>query len=136
MSMNLTICLKILLANQDGEFLVLQRPSSSIRNPSKWDFPGGKMTLEKPYLLELRREVKEETGLDIEVERIIGITETLLPLQKVITLIFRGRASSKDIKLSDEHTTFKWIIPDQMDSLELTDKLQAFFKENHFREGT
>ncbi|MBN1368431.1 MAG: NUDIX domain-containing protein [Dehalococcoidales bacterium] len=135
MNIKLTISLKVLLSNENGELLVLQRPCSSKRNPGKWDLPGGRMNLEQPYLLELCREVSEETGLNIEVERIIGITEMLFPLQKVITLIFQGKANSKDVKLSDEHSAFNWITPDRAVNLEFTDKLQVFIKEHYFKKN-
>lgn len=130
MGVELTVSLKILLSNQNGEYLVLQRPPSSSRNAGKWDLPGGKMHPEEPYLQELRREVWEETGLDVQADRIIGLTEAALQGRKVLTLIFQGRTSSDDVKLSHEHSAFRWVRRDQLTNLAFTDKLQEFLKES------
>src|SRR6266567_6286423 len=54
----------------DGEGrILLQRRSDS----GNWALPGGKMDIGETFAESAVREVKEETGFDVRIERIIGI---------------------------------------------------------------
>lgn len=54
--------------NEKGEVLLQKRADSS-----KWGFPGGAIELGETPQIAAVREVKEETGLDVEVSKLIGI---------------------------------------------------------------
>ena len=54
--------------NEKGEVLLQKRADSS-----KWGFPGGAIELGETPQMAAAREVKEETGLDVEVGKLIGI---------------------------------------------------------------
>ena len=54
--------------NEDGEVLLQRRGDSN-----KWGFPGGAIELGETPQQAAIREVKEETGLDVEVGRLIGV---------------------------------------------------------------
>lgn len=54
--------------NEKGEVLLQKRADSS-----KWGFPGGAIELGETPQIATIREVKEETGLDVEVGKLIGI---------------------------------------------------------------
>ena len=56
------------IRNDKGEIL-LQRRSDS----AKWGFPGGAIELGETPQMAVVREVKEETGLDVEVGELIGV---------------------------------------------------------------
>ena len=68
------LTVKGVILRDDGKLLLLKRSKGEF-NPEKWDLPGG--TLEKGETLEeaLLREIQEETGLEVEVEKIIGTAE-------------------------------------------------------------
>ncbi len=54
--------------NENGEVLLQKRADCN-----KWGFPGGAIELGETPEMAAKREVKEETGLDIEVNKLIGI---------------------------------------------------------------
>jgi 8-oxo-dGTP diphosphatase len=49
---------------EQGRLLVCQRNAQSIF-PLKWEFPGGKVEADEPHEEALRRELKEELGIDV-----------------------------------------------------------------------
>lgn len=89
----------------DGKILVLNDPVEGL------DFPGGKIQEgETDFIESLRREVREETGLDIEV----GDPFAVLPAgphdgKMVYMVAFRCRYVSGEVSLSDEHDGFQWV---------------------------
>jgi ADP-ribose pyrophosphatase YjhB (NUDIX family) len=56
------------VVNDEGRIL-LQRRSDS----GSWALPGGAMDIGETFAQSVIREVKEETGFDVRIERIIGI---------------------------------------------------------------
>ena len=54
--------------NENGEVLLQRRGDSN-----KWGFPGGTIELGETPQMAAIREVKEETGLEVEVNNLIGI---------------------------------------------------------------
>jgi len=54
--------------NKNGEVLLQKRADCN-----KWGFPGGAVELGETPEMAAKREVKEETGLEIEVQKLIGI---------------------------------------------------------------
>ena len=53
------------LIKKDGKILVLRDPLSVVVGQSGLDLPGGKYRWGKPLDSELKREVREETGIDV-----------------------------------------------------------------------
>lgn len=105
------------------KFLIVKRKPSSKIHPNKWVFPGGKVNKKEDIITALKREVKEETNLEIEIIKKISEYEYTRP-DKNITfgLCYETIANTEDIALSSELSNFKWILP------------QDFNKYPHFKE--
>lgn len=54
--------------NEKGEVLLQRRGDTN-----KWGFPGGAIELDETPEMAAIREAKEETGLDVEAEKLIGV---------------------------------------------------------------
>lgn len=60
-----------IVTNQKGEWLVLKKQYSGLKG--KWSFPAGFVEACESIDDAIIREVKEETGIDCEVEGILGV---------------------------------------------------------------
>jgi ADP-ribose pyrophosphatase YjhB (NUDIX family) len=67
--MDLQVGVKILLKNKEGKCLVACRSAEKYPEVgAKWDIVGGRITPGIPLIENLKREVREETGLEIIYE--------------------------------------------------------------------
>jgi 8-oxo-dGTP diphosphatase len=116
-----------LLRNREDKCLFLRRSSDSKTNPGRWEPPGGK--IEPGELLDeaLRREVCEETNLQVFVRRLLGAIEFELPTIKVACLIMEGRLVSGDIRLSSEHDAYQWIRLEEIRKIDLATHFRHYF---------
>lgn len=108
---NLIIGQKAVIVNDKKELLILKRKNVDVYH-ELWDFPGGKLE-EKDTLFEgLSREVLEETGLKIENFILILSSSKFTGVSSDKPTILRNIYLCKangEVKLSDEHSEFKWI---------------------------
>lgn len=62
------VAMKAFIVNEENDTIFLMhKGSKDILNPGKWEVPGGKMEFGETTTETFQREVKEESGLDIEV---------------------------------------------------------------------
>ncbi len=110
--LNHNIAAKALLVNKNGEILCLKRRSDDVHNPGTWDFPGGRLDEGESPFDGLKRECIEEVGLSIEIVHPIHIHHfTRQDGQHITMICFLSELSdaSKEVKLSEEHTEYKWL---------------------------
>lgn len=94
---------------QDGQLLLIQRQPNDSHKPGTWDIPGGRLeTGEDPYL-GLKRETREEVGLEIDIQLPIDVQWfTRDDGQQITMLIFVCVPLSSQVRLSAEHQAFAW----------------------------
>lgn len=56
------------IRNEKGDILLQKR-----RDKNKWGFPGGAMEIGESAYETAMREIREETGLEVEIKKLIGI---------------------------------------------------------------
>lgn len=126
-----------LIKNSKGELLILKRTLTERGKENfeggKWDIPGGTVgRLELPSAAAVR-ETKEETNLDVTVEKIICEKSNIdvNKNQMFTTLIYLCSLSgtSEAIELDlEEHDAYKWVTKE--DILEMNDNdLVSYMKE-------
>jgi len=77
-----SVSVAAVIVNAEGSVLLIQR-----RDNGKWEPPGGVLELDEQITAGLRREVREETGLDVEPERLTGVYKNMA--QGIVALVFR-----------------------------------------------
>jgi len=76
-----------IVVNDAGQILVIQR-----RDNGHWEPPGGVLELDEQFEEGVRREVREETGVNITVERLTGVYKNLTA--GVVALVFAAAHST------------------------------------------
>jgi len=84
-----------------GRALIIQR-----RDNGTWEPPGGILELDEAIEEGLRREVLEETGLHVEVERLTGVYKNLP--RGIVALVFRCRPDHGSVGVGPETTEVRW----------------------------
>jgi 8-oxo-dGTP diphosphatase len=95
------------VVDDDGRVLVIQR-----RDNNRWEPPGGVLELDESIPEGVIREVREETGLDIELTRLTGVYKNMV--RGVIAIMFRARVTGGVLNTSDETVRVEWWSPDDV----------------------
>ena len=109
---------------RDGRILLVRRA----RLPGKgfYSLPGGRVEFGESLHAALRREIDEETGLKIDIVGLAGWREVLPGIASgghFVIMSFAARWSANEVVLNEELDDFKWLAPDGLDGLTLTDGL-------------
>jgi 8-oxo-dGTP diphosphatase len=65
------------IVDEEGRVLLTRRSIAPFRN--LWVMPGGKIDLGEPMLDALKREVREEVGIEVDVDDLIDVFEHVTP---------------------------------------------------------
>ena len=110
-----------------GRVLLIRR-----RDNQHWEPPGGVLELVETIHDGLCREVREETGLDIEPDTLTGVYKNMP--RGIIALVFRCKITGGHLTPNDEVTAFHWADPD--DIRQRTSEAYAVRLLDALREGT
>ena len=91
----------------DGRVLVVQR-----RDNGRWEAPGGVLELGETFEEGVRREVVEETGVEITVDHLSGVYKNMT--RGVVALVFRCRPIGGTPTETDEAQQVCWLTPDEV----------------------
>ena len=107
---------KILVQNDEGKFLMLKKASSYEDMGDRWEQPGGKIEDDEDRFEAARREIKEETGLEIDdLDDLVRLE--LESDEKINCFVMYADSFSGDVEIDDKHQEWKWI--DKKEALEL-----------------
>lgn len=113
---------------EDGRILVLKRAPTMSYKPGTWDLPGGHLAIGELFEECLAREIEEETGLAIEIERLLGIHNSIGPyLQALFACRITG--PRREIQLRPhEHVEARWVTLGELAELELIPYLEGILR--------
>lgn len=94
-----------------GKYLIIKKSDGEDVKPNTYDLPGGRMNYRETPEESLKREVKEESGLDVAV---IGVTDvwSFLIEEKNFQLVgitWACTSESQKVTLSPEHSSHHWL---------------------------
>jgi 8-oxo-dGTP diphosphatase len=103
---------------RDGKVLIARR-DPRLTNGGRWEFPGGKLRANENPRSCLKREIKEELGIDSEVLENIGTVTHAEDDSLLKLFFFRTKWLDGDMCLRD-HTEIRWVEPVQLSEFDLT----------------
>ncbi len=100
------------------ERLFLMR--SSGKYGDEWIIPGGKVDFGETILAGLKREIKEETNLDLHDIQFCGVRELVESERHFIFLEHKARAlNTADVRLNNEATEFGWFAKADLEHIKI-----------------
>ena len=121
-TVNFRVAVKAFIV-KGNKLFVVKRAKDDVQKPGIWEIPGGRLELGEDPVLGLMREIREETGMYIDVKYPLSVRHFERADGQIITmLVFLCTGKGGYIKLSEEHSEFDWIDLDDE-----KEKLSDFF---------
>jgi len=137
MSVSRTIVVAVIQNDRD-EYLVCRKPVDRGVFPGQWAIPGGGIEPGERMEDALRREVREEVGLEIHAVRPLFFKDGEYPKlypdgtrQNVymIFLLFACRAASEAVTLGEEFEQFAWVKGTELYKYDLNEQTRDTFQQ-------
>jgi len=124
---------------EKGEVLLVRRDHAPALG--QWSLPGGRVEWGETLQEAVAREVREETGIDIDVEGLAGIAERIVPDDAgaiefhYVILDFWARPKSRDLVAGDDASEARWVPVGELNDYQLTAGLFEFLQDRGVLEG-
>ncbi len=106
------------IIKHNNKVLIIQRSTYDNLGAGIWEFVGGRLNFGEALETALEREIKEETGLVVEINKLICATTFKANEHKqFVILTYLCTANSDKVVLSDEHQNYLWATQKQMREL-------------------
>lgn len=102
----------------EDEILLVRRANQP--NQGLWAVPGGKVEYGETLAEAATREVKEETGLLVQLDEIIWVGESISDDHHLVLIDFLGQAVGGDLQAADDASELKWVTIEDAYEMELT----------------
>jgi ADP-ribose pyrophosphatase YjhB (NUDIX family) len=91
----------------DGRILAIRR-----RDDGRWEPPGGILELHEAIEDGVIREVSEETGLRVKIDKLTGVYKNMP--RGIVALVFRCSVADGTIQSTPEASEVAWLTPDEV----------------------
>ena len=101
-----------ILKNDKDQILLLLRGGKNKTNKGNWQLPEGKVEFGEQPDVALKREIKEEIGMDVVSSQILfpfsSVIEALGEKHQIIRLIYKVNCEGEGVHLDEDHDDYKW----------------------------
>jgi 8-oxo-dGTP diphosphatase len=96
-----SVSVAAVITDDHGRALLIQR-----RDNQRWEPPGGVLELGETIEDGLRREAREETGLEVEPDQLTGVYKNMK--RGIVALVFRCKITGGSLTTTDETADYRW----------------------------
>lgn len=127
---------KAILFDNGGKILTIRRTETAPTWSLHWDLPGGALDYGEDIKDGITREIKEETGLNVQDLSVMDVIsrlkdkeeELLTAIRYLVTICYTARPKTTKVVLSHEHDDFMWVTPDEFQNLKASPRNKKFVK--------
>ena len=123
---------------ENGKILLVKRAAEPSKG--KWSLPGGSVEWGEPLVDALKREVREETALEIKVEKLAGVFDLIISEPPVthhasrityhyIIIDYFAHPAGGTLTPGDDAEDARWVPIEELDGYELSNHLRARLKQ-------
>jgi 8-oxo-dGTP diphosphatase len=126
--------------NGRGDVLLIRRAKEPRKG--QWSLPGGKLEFGETLIEGVRREVREETGLEVEILGLIDVAETIRDAEAgaandhFVLIDYSARVISGTAVAASDAAEARWFALEELDTLPLWSEMHriiALSAERHRR---
>lgn len=108
---------------KDGKFLLVQEAQETCRG--KWNIPAGHLDPNETIFDGAKREIKEETGCNVELTGILQIGNKVLKDNVVVSVIFQAKLLDNNITYDpNEILDVKWFTYEEL--INMKEELRSY----------
>ncbi len=96
---------------RNNKFLLLKRTTE----PAIWAPPGGRLERDEPPVQGLKREIREETGFEIEVVAPVTVWFGQWKGRPLLSIDYLVRVTGGEFRLSSEHSDAIWVTLEELE---------------------
>jgi 8-oxo-dGTP diphosphatase len=119
----------------DGDQILLEKRKNS-PGKGKWAVPGGLVELGENVEQAVIREVKEETGLEVDEPRLVDVVNYVSLGEKgavmyhYVIIDYLVTMKGGKLKAASDADALKWVPFNEVDEYDLTESFRLFFQRN------
>ena len=112
------------------KFLLIKRTTEARGDYYHWEFPGGRLEFGESPMQALKREINEETGLEVEKLILLNAWNSFKDeCTEIIGLTYICTANGDNVMLSKEHTDYEWVTYEEMNDYNLVKGMSRQLEE-------
>ena len=119
---SIVVAVTAAVRNAQGELLLIERTDNGL-----WALPGGAQDIGESVVQAARREVYEETGIDVEITGLSGIYSDPRhviayddgEVRQEFSLCFHAKPVGGEPRSSSESSQARWVSPDSLQDLKI-----------------
>ena len=110
--------------------MLIKRTTEARGDYYHWEFPGGRLEFGESPMQALKREINEETGLEVEKLILLNAWNSFKDeCTEIIGLTYICTVNGDNVMLSKEHSDYEWVTYEEMNDYNLVKGMSRQLEE-------